>query len=246
MLRSILWRSIPWLPPSGGSLTTILLLALMVSPSAQAQAPVPPPPLPARFAVVYVDIMPSRRSAMEAAFKTYRDASRKDTGYERVELFEQLGRPGHYIVIEAWREPADLEAHRGAAHVKTYRDAVDAIRVSGYDERPYAALSVAPAAGGARGDAVHVIAHVDIGGQQAGVPAMLTQLAEESRKERGAFRYDVLQNATRRNHFTIWETWATDNDRIAHEAAAHTRKYREAIQPITGSPLDERTFRAVE
>jgi quinol monooxygenase YgiN len=224
----------------------VFVLAMLALPAAQAP-PAPPAPLPARFSVVYVDIMPSGRNAMAAAFRAYRAASSRETGYERVELFEQIGRPGHYIVVEAWREPADLDAHRNAPHVKTYRDAVDPIRVSGYDERPYAALSVAPPAGGARGEAaVHVIAHVDIGGQQAGVPPMLTQLAEDSRKERGALRYDVLQNATRRNHFTVLETWASDNDRIAHEAAAHTRKYRDVIQPITGSPLDERVFKAVE
>ena len=29
-------------------------------------------------------------------------------------------------------------------------------------------------------------------------------------------------------------------------AAAHTRQYRDAIQPMTGSPLDERVYKAIE
>ena len=103
----------------------------------------------------------------------------------------------------------------------------------------------APAA--VRRGAVHVISHVDIGGgQQSNAPAMLTQLAEESRKERGNLRFEVTQHAMRANHFTVVEAWASEDDRVAHTAAAHTRKYRDALQPISGSPLDERVFRAVE
>ena len=235
-----------WLPPSGGRLIAVFLLLMMAYPAAQAPAPAPAPAAPARFAVVYVDIRPSARNAMAAAFKAYREASSRETGYERVELFEQPGRPGQYIVIEAWREPADLEAHRGAAHVKTYRDAVDAIRVSGYDERPYRQLSVAAPAAVRRG-AVHIVSHVDIGGgQQSNAPALLTQLAEDSRKERGNLRFEVVQHAMRANHFTVMEAWASEDDLAAHAAAAHTRKYRDTLQPISGSPLDERVLRAVE
>ena len=50
----------------------------------------------------------------------------------------------------------------------------------------------------------------------------------------------------RANHFTVMEAWASDDDLAAHAAAAHTRKYRDTLQPISGSPLDERVLRAVE
>jgi quinol monooxygenase YgiN len=222
------------------------LAALAFAGGTASQAPAQqPPPVPPRFAVAYVEVAPSSRDAFVAAFRTYRDASRRDGGFERLDLFEQTGWRGHFIVIEAWREPQDLEAHRAAAHVKSYRDAVDKIRTSGYDERPYRALSVG-AASAAPGGAVHVIAHVDIGGQQPNAPAMLSQLAEESRKERGALRFDVLQNTTRQNHFTVIESWADEAAFNAHAAAAHTRRYRDTLQPISGSPLDERLARAVD
>jgi hypothetical protein len=32
----------------------------------------------------------------------------------------------------------------------------------------------------------------------------------------------------------------------AHAAAAHTRQYRDELQPMTGSPLDERVYKVVE
>ena len=50
----------------------------------------------------------------------------------------------------------------------------------------------------------------------------------------------------RGNHFTVIEGWRNQQALDAHVAAAHTRQYRDAIQPMTGSPLDERVFKAIE
>ena len=123
-------------------------------------------------------------------------------------------------------------------------DALAPVRVSGYDERPYKTLSVAPAreAGGAA--AVSVVAHVDVAPNPAVAP-MLTRLAEASRQEPGNLRFDVLQHMMRANHFTVVETWRDQAALDAHVAAAHTKRYRDELQPLTGSPLDERVFKAV-
>ncbi|OLE76314.1 MAG: hypothetical protein AUG74_02925 [Bacteroidetes bacterium 13_1_20CM_4_60_6] len=119
--------------------------------------------------------------------------------------------------------------------------------MSDYDQRPYKTLSVASASAAADRRAVHVVAHVDtVGGGQSDAPALLTRLAEASRKEPGCLRFDVLQHAMRANHFTIVETWQTQQALDAHAAAAHTKQYREALQPMSGSPLDERVYKAVE
>jgi len=94
------------------------------------------------YAVSYVDVMPSARTRMVAALKQYRDASRKEDGFVRLDLLEQVGRPGHVTVIEAWRDQQAFDAHATAAHVKQFRDAIQPVRVSGYDERPYRPISV--------------------------------------------------------------------------------------------------------
>jgi quinol monooxygenase YgiN len=121
------------------------------------------------------------------------------------------------------------------------------IRVSGYDQRPYKPLSTGPPRDGPAG-AVYIVSHVDIGGGggQAGAPAMLRQLAEASRQEQGNVRFDVLQHATRLNHFTVVESWTSQAALDAHAAAPHTRQYRDMLQPISGSPLDERLYAAVK
>jgi autoinducer 2-degrading protein len=199
-------------------------------------------------AVSYVDVLPSGRASMVAALEQYRDASRKDDGYVRFDLLEQVGWPGHFAVVETWRDQKAFDAHGTAAHTKQYRDALQPIRVSGYDQRPYKTLTVAPPAGTENADTVYIVAHVDIAGQgaQAEAPGLLRRLAEASRKEPGNLRFDVLQHMMRANHYTVVEAWQSQNAHAAHAAAVHTREYRDVVQPITGSPLDERLYKAVE
>ena len=80
----------------------------------------------------------------------------------------------------------------------------------------------------------------------AAAPALLGGLAETSRVERGSVRFDVLQHAMRMNHFTLHEIWENQMAVDAHAAAAHTKTYRDKVQPLSGSPVDERFFRSVD
>ena len=50
----------------------------------------------------------------------------------------------------------------------------------------------------------------------------------------------------RANHFTVVEVWENQKALDAHAAAAHTKQYRGVLQPISGSPLDERVYKTVE
>jgi len=220
------------------------MLAFSSGASIHAQTPA----VDAVYAVSYVDVAPSGRSRMIAALKQYRDASRKDAGYVRVDLLEQIGRPGHVTVIEAWRDQQAFDAHGAAAHVKQFRDAMQPVRVSGYDERPYRPISVASPRAAANGQAVHVVAHVDIaaGGAKIDAPGMLRRLAEASRAEQGCLRFEVLQHVMRANHFTVVEVWQTQDALDAHAATAHARQYRDELQPVSGSPVDERVYKAIE
>jgi len=225
----------------------LLLSILMLSPCLPVQIDAQTSADTALYAVSYVDVMPSARAAMAAALKQYRDASRKEDGYVRLELLEQIGRPGHFAVVETWKDQKAFDAHGMAAPLKQFRDALQPIRLSGYDQRPYKILTVASASAAGNDQAIHVVAHVDtVGGPQADAPGLLNRLAEASRKEQGCLRFDVLQNTTRMNHFTVIAIWQNQQALDAHDAAPHTKQYREVLQPISGSPLDERVYRAVE
>jgi quinol monooxygenase YgiN len=197
------------------------------------------------YAVTYVAALPSARGQMVAALKKYRESSRTENGYAQFDLLEQIGRPGHFAIIETWKDPKAVDAHRAAASLKQLHDALQPIRVSDYDERPYKTLTIAPAAAGANAQAIHVVSHVD-SVPQGDVQGLLKRLADASRKERGCLRFDILQSTTRPNHFTVVEIWNGQNALDAHAAASHTKQYREEFQPVSGSPLDERVYKAVE
>jgi len=194
------------------------------------------------YAVSYVEALPSSKAI--AALTQYREASRKDDGCIRIDLFEQVGRTGHFAVVEAWRDQKAFDA-RSTAVPKALRDALEPIRVSDYDQRPYKTLTAGPAPATANGGALSVVTHVDVS-QDPKVPDLLRRLAEASRLESGNLRFDVVQHTMRANHFTIVETWQSQKALDAHAAVAHTKQYRDELQPMTGSPLDERVYKAVQ
>lgn len=195
-------------------------------------------------AVAYLEVAPAGRSAFERALGTYREASRKEPGFTAIDMLAQTARPGLFVVVESWADRAAFDAHTAAAARKALLAAFEGVRVSGYDERLYKTLTVA-AATQVPGDAVYVVSHVDIGGQGTNAPAVLRTLADASRKEPGALRFDVYQHAMRANHFTVVEVWRSAQARDAHAAAAHTKQYRDTLLPLTGSPIDERLLSAV-
>jgi autoinducer 2-degrading protein len=218
------------------------LLPLLISMVLLLNAQAPPD---SAYSVAYVDILPASRTAAIAALKQYRDASRKEDGFERIEFFEQAGRPAHFCIIETWANNRDFEAHAASAHAKDYRTKIDSLKLTDYDQRAYKPLSLSTARNGST-RSTFVITHVDIGGQGTNAADLLRKLAEASRKEEGNLRFDVLLHAMRANHFTVIEEWQSAKALDAHAAAAQTKEYRRSLGPIAGSPLDERLYKVVE
>jgi len=195
-------------------------------------------------AVAYVEVRAPGASTAVAALKQYREANRQREGFVRFEIFEQVGRPGHFALIETWRSAQAFEA-RGTGAQDELLKTLAPVRVSNYDQRPYKILSVTGTTPAVNGRAVSVITHVDVSPDPRVAP-MLVRLATAARGEAGNLRFDVMQHTMRANHFTVVETWQSQEALDAHVAAAPTRQYRDELQPLTGSPLDERVYKAVE
>lgn len=89
---------------------------------------------------------------------------------------------------------------------------------------------------------LYVVTHVDVLGQTGAAEAakMLHQFAADSRNDPGSVRFEVLRDPDRLNHFTIVEVWRTRQDFESHLAADHSKAFREKLQPMLGSPFDER------
>jgi len=220
-----------------------LFVATLFAPLAVAQSPLDGSTDARVAAVAYFETRPASAGEARAAMERYRTARMVQDGFVRVELFEQVGRPGHFAVIETWRDQASFDA-RDSAVQRALLEALEPIRVSGYDERPYKTLVAAPAPDSIDSRSVFVITHVDVAPSPVVAP-LLADLAQAGRREAGNLRFDVLQHAMRANHFTVIEHWESSAALAAHVAAAATRAYRDTLQPLTGSPLDERLYVAV-
>jgi quinol monooxygenase YgiN len=89
---------------------------------------------------------------------------------------------------------------------------------------------------------IYVVTHVDFTPPNAALgEAALKAFAVEAGKD--AVRYEVLQEPTRKNHFTLVTVWKDQAAFDAHLASPKTREFRNKIDPLLGSPFDERLHR---
>src|SRR5262249_57448028 len=92
------------------------------------------------------------------------------------------------------------------------------------------------------------------GGREVGVipprkadgVAALKRLSEDSRRADGNLRFEVVQQVSRPNHFTVIEIWRDAKAVEAHSMATPTREFRDKLAPMTGALYDERTYRALD
>jgi quinol monooxygenase YgiN len=199
------------------------------------------------YVVAYLEVIPPSTAEAAALLRQYREASRKDEGNLRLEVLQQNGRPDHFAIVELWQDEKALEGHGMATHRRQFHEQLEPLRASPYDERPYQGLTRgSPSAAGAEG-ATYVVTHADaIPPAKDDALALLKQLAEVSRTDHGSMRFEVLQQRSRPNHFTLVELWQDEKALEAHTMAAHTRQLREQFQPLTGSLYDERLYRALD
>ncbi len=96
-------------------------------------------------------------------------------------------------------------------------------------------------------DRIYVVTHVDIVPTEAAPGTKLVQqYIAESRKEKGAVRVEAYVQVSRINHLTLVEVWQNRQALEAHEAAPQTKRFREQIDPLLGSPYDERLHTIAE
>ena len=106
-------------------------------------------------------------------------------------------------------------------------------------------LALLPLAGSAlaqnANDELVVVTHVDLTpNYEADGTKLLQQFSAESRHDPGVVHFELLQDTGRPNHFTIVSAWQNMKAFEGHEEAAHTKRFREKVQPMLGSPFDER------
>jgi quinol monooxygenase YgiN len=108
-------------------------------------------------------------------------------------------------------------------------------------------LGVVPAASAAEGPVVaYVVTYFETIQPSGKALTLLRQLAKSSRKEAGNLRFEVLQRLGQSDQFVILEAWKDKDAQAAHAAAAHTKAFREKLEPLLRGPYDERPHTALE
>jgi quinol monooxygenase YgiN len=201
------------------------------------------------YTVSYFEVAPAAEGQAAALLKELSAASRKGPGNLRFDALQRRDRTNHFAIVEAWKDKAGADANLAAAHTRQFREKLQPMLISGYDERPHTGLAVGPVAAGAdaRASAVYVVTHVDvIPPKKDDAVSAQQQLAVASRNEAANLRYDVLQQTSRPNHFTLAEIWRDQKALETHEAATHTVKFREALHPMSGALFDQRLYKSID
>jgi quinol monooxygenase YgiN len=212
----------------------------VLAADAVAQTSPAPPPPEAPYAVTYIEVDPARADAARRLLAGYRDAL-KGKGAVDYAVFEQIGRPNHFAIVEQWPNAKAREDNAASAAGKEFRAALAPLLVAPYDERPHFALSAGAKTAAPAG--VYVVTHVDVvpPKRDDGAAAVRT-LAEASAGKPGNVRFDALVQASRLNHLTLVEGWTDTAAQQAHSAAEPTKAFRMALGPMSGALYDERLY----
>jgi quinol monooxygenase YgiN len=198
------------------------------------------------YLATYVEVMPSAVAPGVALLKQYRAAAFKEDGNLRAEALQEVDRPNRFVILEAWRDKAALDAHSQSTSTAKFRDQLKPIADAPYDERINNALYVTQGKNESQAGAVYIVTHVDV------IPpgkddcmAALKAMSVDTGNDPGNISYEVLQQANRGNHFTVVEAWTNRKQLDAHAMAAHTRAFRDKLSPIAGALYDERIYKAL-
>jgi quinol monooxygenase YgiN len=194
----------------------------------------------------YIEVAPSARTAAISALRALRDASRNEAGNKGFDVLQRIGQPQQFAVLEVWSDAKAQASHAAAAATAQFHSKLTPNLAAPIDERMHTGFAVGQSkAPGAV--AVYVLTHVDlIGAKKDDGLAALRQLSIDSAQDAGVLRYDVWQQSSRPNHLTLVEVWGDPAALEQHTAAAHSRKFREVLLPMSGSLYDQRFYQALD
>jgi (4S)-4-hydroxy-5-phosphonooxypentane-2,3-dione isomerase len=73
---------------------------------------------------VYVHVKPDQVEAFKAASVENARQSVQEAGIARFDVLQQQSEPTLFVLVEAYRTPADLDRHKQTAHYQTWREVV--------------------------------------------------------------------------------------------------------------------------
>jgi quinol monooxygenase YgiN len=206
-------------------------------------------PEPAR-ALTFIEV---RRDAVDrgkAILQQYETALRQAASSPHVEVLQELGRPERFVLIETARRTDELAGvEAGAQQILTPLNDLLTAPLDRRAHREFGDVSAGTktdsAAKSAPGD-IYVIAHLDLGSDQARGQAALNQLTGAARDSPGNLRFEVWQQSSRPNHFNIVARWSSRGPLDEFTASAAAREFRASVAPLIGSLFDDRHYRRID
>jgi quinol monooxygenase YgiN len=222
---------------------------MLIAAAAMAAAPVAMAQAPAggtAYVATYIEVVPSAQREATGLLKQVAAASRNEAGNQRYDILERVDRRNQFVILEAWTDLKAAEAHANGTALKEFKDKLKPLQASFYDERPSNGIAVAPVPASVSKGAIYAVTHVDvIPPSKDDCIVMLKKLAEDTRKEPNAERFEAWQQNNRANHFTVTEIWKNRVAHDAHIATASTKEFREKLGPMSGALYDERLYRSL-
>jgi quinol monooxygenase YgiN len=221
-----------------------LATALMGPPSARAQE------ASKAYVVSYIETMPEQENQAAALIKDYAENGRKAPGILDFEALQRIDRPNQFALLSAWKDQNAAESFAASDTAKQFHDKLQPLLIAPQDDRPSTGLDIGPSIAKDKGNdngLIFVVTHVDLipPKKDEGIVA-LKENAGPSRADPGNRRYDLLQQNSRGNHFTLVEAWTSRKALEAHEVAAHTRKLRDLLFPMGGALYDQRLYHPLD
>jgi quinol monooxygenase YgiN len=232
-----------------GSLAAGFLMLMAAAPVAPAHAQNAEPV----FAVTHLDVGVGAVPQGVELLKKYRDASRREDANLEFTVLQEVSRPNRLAIMEGWRDKAAFDAHDKGAAKAEFEGALKAIRNSPPDRKmlqPFANKEARPAPAGA----LYLLEHVDFLGGDPSIATtaapLVATLADASKKEASAARYDVYRMPPpRNNHYEVVAAWTDAKAFDAHETSGHTLEFRnvtaQGSKAWRANLYDQRLYKAL-
>jgi hypothetical protein len=200
------------------------------------------------YIVSYFEVNPQNSLLVVKLLKQLSLQSSKEKGNQRFEVLQQMDRPDHFAVLEAWISQDALTAHQNLISTTNFKENLKPLLRSTYDERPHTALEVGPVSPSQKNkNDLYAITHVDIVPtlKEQGV-TLVKNITKVSRGDFGQSRYEALTQNSRPNHMTIVEIWSSKASNDAHQISEHKKEFRASLSTMSGSLYDERFYKLLQ
>ena len=195
------------------------------------------------YVVTYIEVVSNAVDTASTLLKSYRNASRWQSGCLRFDILQEISRPERFAIFEIWSGVAALDNRDETTSAVSLHEKLAKIQSAPSDERRNNGLYLGSLPNAPEVNTIYVITHVDLIPESNGRGlALLKAMRDSSSRETNNLAYEVLQQANRPNHFTIVEMWKSISALEAHVDAQQSRDFREALLPMEGAPYDDRRY----